>query len=92
VLIKVSDIRKDSIHIRFIRREDANLEYPEYLTHTILEPIGDGGAELKGFNNSFKMTSKIYKMVLEVARQRGYIYVNVTRIKNDKPIKKTFWL
>jgi hypothetical protein len=92
MILTTTPIRKGSIHIRYIRKEDSHLNYPEYITHTILEPIGDGGAELKGFNNSFKMTSKIFKMLLDIAKQRGYVYVNVTRIKNDKPIKKTFWL
>lgn len=62
------------------------------MSHSILEPIGDGGVELKGFTNDIPMTSEIYKMYFKIAKEHGYKYVKVTRIKNDLPIVKIFKL
>lgn len=89
--ITVHKLSNRSLHLRLIREEDVDKKYPEYLLHSILEPIGDHGVELTGLSSSEYIKIGL-KLALQEAKSQGYWYVVTTRIKNDNPIYKIYWL
>jgi len=86
--LTIIPINPGSYHIR-LYKDDAVLDNkPPYISHSILEAIGDGGAELKGL--STKVSKKDYKETLKAAKFLGFTYVKVTRIKGNIEVVKIY--
>jgi hypothetical protein len=83
-------INNGSIHLRLIKKSDANKNYPDYVQHTILEPKGNGIAELKGIVG--QVSKEVYALAFEEAKLHGFTEVHVFRVKNDELIRKVFKL
>jgi hypothetical protein len=85
---KSKKLNNNSLHLKLIKRSDCNKNYPEYTQHTILEPIDSETVELTGMVGNVSI--EVYKQAFEIAKQNGFKYVKVIRIKNDKPIEKIY--
>ena len=91
VKVLVSKIKPGSLHLRAIHKRDAELKYPPYFNHTVLEPLGNHGCELKGLSNP-DSARKLIKVGMEIAKDTGYTYLIITRIKNDEQRYLIYWL
>ncbi len=79
-----------SIHLRLVKKSDANKKYPPYSRHTVLEPKGNGLVELKGLTGN--VPKDLYKLVFDTARKHGFKELEVYRVKNDELIRKVYKL
>ena len=87
---KSKKLNNNSLHLKLIKRSDCSKKYPEYYQHTILEPIGNDTAELTGMVGN--VSKEVYKQAFEIAKQNGFKFLKVVRIKNDEAIEKLYTL
>jgi hypothetical protein len=84
----VVPIKDGSYHLRFYASDVNILTRPPYISHSVLEPIGDGGAEIKGL--TVIVSKEDHKDVITAAKELGFTYVKVTRVKDGKEIIKIY--
>jgi hypothetical protein len=85
--VTAEDLNPGAILLRILHNKK-DCKYPSYFALSILDPIGDGGAELKGLDK--KVTVSIFKKALAIAKNRGFTYVRIYRIRNDQKIKHIY--
>jgi len=77
-----------SVHLRLYADGVDTSKNPKYLAHTVLEPDGKGGCTLNGLDST--VNTEAFRKSIEIARSRGFDYVEFTRVKNGVERVKRF--
>ena len=75
------ELKAGSVQLRIIKSQDSHKGFPDYVLHTVLEPLSDDLCELKGLTD--EINAKRLRLLFDVCKKRGFKVCRISRACKD---------